>query len=257
MRQVVWTGMVALLIGCGFGGEGAASEIKRTISNEAFGVGERLLFDVSYGPIQAGKATLEVREIRTMDGRPCYHVVSEAKSSGLFSRFFRVQDQLESYIDVEGIFSRRFEKHIREGKYKADHWIAYDQERHLAVTSQGDTTTVPPFIQDVLSIFYFVRTKTLRTGDRFVVDNHTRRGSFPLEIRVHGREQVTVAAGTFDCLVVEPVQETEGLFKHKGKLTVWMTDDDRKLPVLMKSKVVVGHLSAELVRYVVPGDHEE
>ena len=64
-----------------------------------------------------------------------------------------------------------------------------------------------------------------------------------------------VEAGTFDCLVVEPVQETAGLFKHKGKLKVWMTDDDRKMPVLMKSKVLVGYLSAELIRYVVPGNN--
>ncbi|MCK5328252.1 MAG: DUF3108 domain-containing protein [Candidatus Latescibacteria bacterium] len=257
MRRVFWIGILALLAGSGFIAEGRASQETRILRNEAFGVGEWLFFDVSYGPIQAGTATLEVQRIRTVDGKPCYHVVSEAKSSGLFSRFFRVRDQLESFIDVKGIFPRRFEKHIREGKYKADQWIAYDQERHVAITSQGDTTTVPPFVQDVLSLFYFVRTQTLQPGDRFVVDNHTRRGSFPLEIRVHRRERVKVEAGTFDCLVVEPVQETAGLFKHKGKLKVWMTDDDRKLPVLMKSKVVVGHLSAELVRYVVAGNNGE
>ena len=252
MRRVALMGIVALFGGIGLAAEGVASEAEREIRNEAFDVGEWLLFKVYYGPINAGTATMEVRSIRMVDGKPSYHVISEARSRGFFSRFFRVRDRLESFIDVKGIFSRRFEKRIREGKYRADRWIAYDQERHVAITSQGDTTAVPPFVQDVLSIFYFIRTQALRPGERFVVQNHTRKGSFPLEIRVHRRERVTVEAGTFDCLLVEPLQETAGLFKHKGKLKVWLTDDKRRMPVLMKSKVVVGHLSAELARYVVP-----
>ena len=252
VRRVAWMGIAVLFVGIGLGAEGMAAEGEREIRNGAFDVGEWLYFKVCYGPISAGTATMETRSIQMVNGKACYHVVSEAKSSGFFSRFFRVRDRLESFIDVKGIFPRRFEKRIREGKYKADRWIAYDQERHVAITSQGDTMTVPPFVQDVLSIFYFIRTQPLRPGDRFVVDNHTRRGSFPLEIRVRGRERVTVEAGTFDCVVVEPLQETAGLFKHKGKLKVWLTDDARRMPVLMKSKVVVGHLSAKLVRYVVP-----
>jgi hypothetical protein len=65
---------------------------------------------------------------------------------------------------------------------------------------------------------------------------------------------VTVPAGTFDCLVVEPVLQTSSIFEHKGKLTIWLTDDSLKMPVLMRSKVVVGAFEAVLKEYTTSGE---
>ena len=226
--------------------------IRRQVENWAFGVGEQLHFVLRYGPIKAGNATMKVTSIEDVDGRACYHVISQARSNGFFSRFFRVEDRLESFIDVEGIFPRRFQKSTREGKYRSDRWTVYDQEQHLAITSEGDTLAVPPFVQDALSIFYFVRTQPLEIDKALVVDNHTDGKLYPLKIKVHGRERVKVDAGTFDCIVIEPLQKTAGLFKQKGKLKVWLTDDRRRMPVLMKSKVRVGSITAELTGYVLP-----
>jgi hypothetical protein len=96
----------------------------------------------------------------------------------------------------------------------------------------------------------------LQVGRSVYIENHADKKNYPLEIRVLRRETVTVDAGRYDCLVVEPLMRTSGLFRQKGRLTVWLTDDERRIPVLMKSKVIIGSISAELidVRYAEPGD---
>jgi hypothetical protein len=81
------------------------------------------------------------------------------------------------------------------------------------------------------------------------VDNHTDKKNYPLEVKVLKKERVEVDAGTFDCLVVQPILQAAGVFEQKGTLTVWLTDDQKKMPVLMKSKVVIGSITTELTDY--------
>ena len=223
----------------------------REVPNQAFGVGEHLSFVLKFGPIKAGSATMTVASVEHVNGNPCYHVISEARSSETFSLFFRVQDRLESFIDVKGMFPRRFYKSIQEGKYRAKRWALYDQERCLAITDRSDSLTVPPFVQDALSIFYFVRTQPLETGQELTIDSHTDGKLYPLNIKVHGRARMRVQAGVFDCIVIEPLQRMKGVFKAKGKLKIWLTDDGRKIPVLMESRLSAGLITAELTHYTL------
>jgi len=225
-------------------------KFKRVVSNRAFGVGERLEFLVGYGFIKAGTAVMEIPEIVKLGGRKCYYIVSTAKSNKFFSVFFKVDDKVESFMDVHGLYSLRYDKHLREGKFRADISMIFDQENHLAIYNNGkDTIEVAEYAQDVLSAFYFVRTQQLTVGRSIFVDNHTDKKNYPLEVKVLRRERVKVEAGEFDCVVVEPILKTPGIFKQKGSLTIWLTDDEVKMPVLMKSKVIIGSISTELISY--------
>ena len=222
--------------------------VGRAVDNVAFGVGERLCFDIGYGFINAGTATMEVLDVIDYNGRPAYQIVSTAQSNKFFSSFYPVNDRVESIMDAVGLFSWRFQKTLREGGYRANQEYAIDQVKH-AVVYNNDTITVAAYVQDALSALYFVRTQPLEVGQSVFVDNFTDGGNYPLEVRVYRREKVKIKAGEFNCLVVEPLLQTTGVFKHEGKLTVWLTDDRVRLPVLMKSKVVVGSISAELTDY--------
>ena len=225
-------------------------KFKRVVSNRAFGVGERLEFLVGYGFIKAGTAVMEIPEIVKLGGRKCYYIVSTAKSNKFFSVFFKVDDKVESFMDVHGLYSLRYDKHLREGKFRADISMIFDQENHLAIYNNGkDTIEVAEYAQDVLSAFYFVRTQQLTVGRSIFVDNHTDKKNYPLEVKVLRKERVKVEAGEFDCVVVEPILKTPGIFKQKGSLTIWLTDDEVKMPVLMKSKVIIGSISTELISY--------
>jgi hypothetical protein len=219
----------------------------RPVTNNAFQLGENLHFRIRYGAIVAGSSRMGVDDTVRVDGNLCYKIVTEAFSSGFFSKFFKVEDRVISYADREGLFTWYFEQHLREGRYKADRWSRYNQRANLVYTYRNDTLKTPPYVNDVLSSFYYVRTQPLMVGDTVYVQNHADRKVYPLAVIIHRKEKIEVKAGRFRCLVVEPVVKEGGLFKHEGKLTIWFSDDEKKIPVQMKSKVsILGSITAEL-----------
>ncbi len=222
---------------------------EREIVNTAFNLGESLHFEIVYGPINAGYATLEVIEITEIDSFPCFRILSKAYSNKFFSTFYKVRDRAESFIDIKGIFSRRFEKHLREGSYKQDRIVTFDYNNGIANSTKKGQTKIPPFTQDILSALYYLRTRELKTGESHYIDSYADGKVYPLQVNVYRKEKVKVKAGEFECFVVEPIMRTEGVFKHEGKLLVWLTADQYKIPVQMKSKVLVGSISAKLKSY--------
>lgn len=230
--------------------EGTDGSIGRYVENVAFGVNEKLTFDINYGFINAGTATLEVAQLIEYEGRPCYQIQSRARSNSFFSSFYEVDDRIESIVDAIGLFSWRFEKDLSEGSYKSNRMFTIDQRNHI-VYYKDDTVEVNEYVQDALSMLYYLRTQDLKIGDEIEIDNYTDGKYYPVKVVVRDRERINVEAGSFDCLVVEPMLQTVGVFKNEGKLKVWLTDDRLKLPVLMKSKVLVGSISAELTDYTL------
>lgn len=226
------------------------SSFDRYVQNDAFGLGEKLEFDINYGFINAGTATMEVTRLIEYESRPCYQIVTRARSNSFFSSFYRVEDKVESIIDALGIFSWRFQKTLREGNYRAERSHITDQRNNFVVDGE-DTVAVAPYVQDALSALYFVRTQPLVVGESFFVNTFTDGEKYELEVKVLKRETIEVEAGNFDCVVVEPLSQSVGVFKHEGRLKVWLTDDRLKMPVLMKSKVIVGSISAELTDFTL------
>jgi hypothetical protein len=96
---------------------------------------------------------------------------------------------------------------------------------------------------------YYVRTLPLSVGQSIAIANNTDGKNYPLLVKVLGEERVTVEAGTFDCLVVEPFLRYPGIFQQKGRVKIWVTNDRYKIPVLVKSKVIIGEVSAVLKEY--------
>jgi hypothetical protein len=220
--------------------------------HSAIVVGERLVFSVRYGMIKAGTAVMEVVDRKKVDGRPGYHVVSTANSNSMFDGIYRVRDRVVSLMDEDRLYSLYFEKHLREGRYRADQQVRFDQVRAVATYQDGREAAVTPGAFDVLAAFYRVRTMPLQPGQTLFLESHDNRKNYPLRVTVRCRERVETPAGTFDCLVVEPTLRSGAFFKNEGKLTIWLTDDDRRMPVLMRSKLPIGAISVELIEYRRP-----
>ncbi len=229
--------------------------IGRYVDNVAFGVNEKLTFDINYGFINAGTATMEVANVIEYQERPCFQIVTTAHSNSFFSSFYNVDDRAESIIDAVGIFSWRFEKNLKEGSYRSDRQYDFDQINHSTVY-KGDTIEVEAYVQDALSMLYYIRTQELKAGTSFFIDNFVDGRKFKTEVKILKKEKISVDAGTFDCIVVEPLMSSVGVFKNKGSVKVWLTDDRVKMPVLMKTKVMVGSISAELTDFKL-GEIEE
>ena len=211
-------------------------------------MGEHLEFVIAWGVVKAGIATMSVIDTVEIFGRPSYRIETTAHSSSFFDRMYKVRDRVESLMDIGGLFSWKFEKHLREGKYKADRYAIFDQLNERVI-NKNDTVPAPLYVQDILASFYYFRTQPLKVGTHFDIENYSDGKVYPLRVIVHRKETIKVPAGKFDCIVVEPVLREEGLFKAKGKLTIWLTDDKRRMPVLMKSKILVGSIDARLKKY--------
>ena len=175
----------------------------------------------------------------------------EVNSVPSFDWFYKVRDRYETYVDVEGIFPWRFEQHIREGSYTRDFAAFFDQRKRIAKTSEGEYE-IPLYVNDMVSAFYYARTlnySNLKINDRIHLENFYKNKVYDLDVKYLGKETITVPAGTFDCLVVEPLVKEGGLFKHEGNIIVWLTDDEVKMPVKVKTKIVIGSVDANLSHY--------
>jgi len=215
-----------------------------------FGEGELFTYAIQYGLIYAGDATLEIRNVAELDSAKAYHVLSTARTSSAFDHVFKVRDRHDSFVDYDNLFSLSFEKHLREGKFKRDEKVIFDQKNHVAIYPDK-RVPIAPNTQDFLSAVYYARTLPLEVGQAIAMANHTGGKNYPIYVKVLRRERIKVPAGEFDCLVVEPILQTSSLFEQKGKLTIWITDDTVKMPVLLRSKVVIGAFEAILKSYTM------
>jgi hypothetical protein len=223
----------------------------RKHSNNAFREGEKLTFDVKYGFVTAGIASFEIPKIKKISGRDAYHVTFEVNTVSTFDAFFKVRDRYETYIDVEGIFPWRFEQHIREGKFSRDFSAFFDQRKGKAKTTDGQYE-IPKYVNDIVSAFFYARTldySNLKVGDKIPLKNFYKDKVYDLDVVYHGKETIEVEAGKFECIMVEPLVQEGGLFKSEGSIMLWMTNDEAKMPVRVKTKVVVGAIDADLTSY--------
>lgn len=216
-----------------------------------YGVGERLVFSIDYGPINAGEGVLWVKELTETDGHLCYEIESRALSNRFFSAFYKVRDKVYSHIDVYTLASRFFAKRIREGTYKKSIEYRIDHADSLVRYADGREFETTPGTHDILSAFYYTRGQELVPGQDIWMTAHSNRRTYDLQVIVHRKEHVKVPAGEFDCIVVEPKLIGDGLFKQEGAITIWLTDDEHRLPVLLKSKVKVGSIDATLKEYEI------
>ena len=223
----------------------------RKLDNKAFKEGEKLTFDVKYGFVTAGVAEMEIPRKTKISGRDAYHVTFKVNTVPSFDMFFKVRDRYETYIDSEGLFPWRFEQHIREGGYSRDFSAFFDQRRGKAKTTEG-SFEIPKYVNDILSAFYITRVNDfskMNIGDKISLENFYKDKVYPLDVVYRGKERISVGAGTFDCIIVEPLVQEGGLFKSEGNIIIWLSDAELKIPVKVKTKVVIGSIDAELTTY--------
>lgn len=213
----------------------------------AFSPGEELVYGIKFGPIRAGEAVMSVVGIEWANGGRCYRLKSTIRSTGLFSRIFKVDDLTESWFDMEKLYSRRHVRIVNEGNYHRHNAVQIDSERNLAFYfPRGDSMKVAPGTQDVLSSIYFARCLPLDVGQSVLIPTHVDRKNATMDLRILKRETVSTPAGTYACGVVEPVLLEAGLFKHEGRVTIWVSDDQDRIPVIIKTKIKVGSIVAVL-----------
>ncbi len=217
--------------------------------------GEKLTFQLKWTFIPAGEAVLEVLPIDTLSGVKAYHFLLTAKSNSFIDNFYKVRDKIDAYTDIEMTHSILYKKKQQEGKTHRDIAVNFHWKNNKAVYSTSKEKHPPidilPGSFDPLSAFYFVRLFDLEKKssiERPVTDG---KKCIIGKAAVVKRETLKLASGTYDTYLIEPeIEHVGGVFEKSkdAKIQVWVTADHRRIPVKLKSKVVVGSFVGELVK---------
>lgn len=213
-----------------------------------FGVGELAMYQVKLGRVSVGEGSMEVVALDTIQGNPVYHTRLTVKGGIPLAR---VDDKFDSWIDVKGLFSRRFKQNQRELSFRRNREYEFFSDRQMFRRENGEVGSIPtdrPL--DEVSFLYYVRTLPLRVGETYRIPRYFKDDGNPVVLEVLRKETITVPAGTYNTIVVRPIIQTDGLFSQGGEAEVYFTDDSRRLLVQLRTKVpLVGSLNLYLKSY--------
>jgi hypothetical protein len=210
-----------------------------------FGIGERLEYAVSFGRVHVGSGEMSVVGMDTLDGQPVWHAMLVI-SGGI--PLFRVRDTSASWFSPGSFISRRFVQRLREGRYHADRDFRMDPARGIYMQGAAIDSLPSEDPMDDISMLYYVRTLRLDDGDRYELRRYFQATGNPIVIRVVRHERLTVPAGSFDAVVVEPTIATPGIFAEGGHAQVWFSADSARILLQMKAHLRFGSLNMFLTR---------
>ncbi|HLU50611.1 MAG TPA: DUF3108 domain-containing protein [Flavobacteriaceae bacterium] len=222
---------------------------------KAFGGGEWLQYKVSYsGFLNAGYATLEVND-RVLNGKEVHHVRGYGKNSGLSRIFYKVEDRYETYMDKQKDIPYRFIRDINEGGHTRDIQVEFNHHLKTALVHDKKNNTKSSYpivygVQDMLSVVYYLRnhvdTKNIQPGSYTDVDMFYGDETFKFRLKFLRKETLKTKFGRVPTLVFRPYVESGRVFREKESLTIWISDDDNKIPLKARAELAVGSLNADL-----------
>lgn len=220
-------------------------------SHYPFNPGERLTYSVSWSKvISAGTAVMEVKKEKSESGREVFRFISTARTTGMVDSVYPVRDTVQSVFDLRTMESLSYSLDQSHGKRKKQRELVFDHEAGLvSFTDNGrkETIAITRQTQDALSSLYYLRTKhDFVVGTPIVFEIHDSGKNWSVEVHVLGREKLKTPLGEFNTIKVKTYPKYEGVFMHKGEIFIWLTDDDRKVPLLMKSTITIGSIVSTL-----------
>jgi hypothetical protein len=217
-----------------------------------FQVPEKLVYDLTWAGIKTGTATLEVRSENNKT-----RIISTARSANWVSVFYTVDDKIEAELSMPGPRAvigtpRNYRVRIREGRHRRNKEVAFDGTSHRAsftdhLTGEKKDIEIRDNTFDPLSSFYYVRTLKTDVGKSIYVDVLDNKKLWNVEVQVIRKERIDTKLGSFDTIVIRPLLKSEGIFNKRGDMYIWLTDDEKRVPVKMQTKVAVGRVTATLI----------
>lgn len=226
-------------------------------TEKAFDVGEWFKFRIHYGLVNAGYATLEVKEA-TKNNKKVFHVVGNGYTTGMTKFFFKVNDDYQSYFDKKTGQPYQYVRKIDEGGYKKDQEGFFNQSSNTVLVKDykrntEKTISVPENVQDIVSAFYYLRNHPnidkLKVGESIAIDMFFDDETTKFKLKFMGREVLSTKFGKVNAMIFRPYVQAGRVFKEEESLTVWISDDDNKIPLRIKASLAVGSLKADLEGY--------
>jgi hypothetical protein len=203
------------------------------ITPDLFPVGETLLYDARFGIITLGSGMMQIAGVDTIRGVPSLHVVFRLESGNFL---FPIDDRMDSWMGLADFASRRFIQEMHEGGN--NRYTAYEIYPDSGYYTQEGVDSIMPTSPEPLddaAFFYFVRTVPLEVGERYVFERYFRPDRNPVVLEVLERDTLDLPAGRFPTLVIKPTIQGRGILAEAQEPRMWITDDDRRLMVQLKS----------------------
>lgn len=223
----------------------------------AFDTGEFFKFRIHYGLVTAGYATLEVKE-SVRSNKKVFHAIGNGYTTGMTKLFFKVKDNYESYFDKVTGKPYQYVRKIDEGGYTKNQEGFFNQDKNTILVKDyknktENTFSTPENIQDIVSTFYYLRNHPnidkLKVGESIVIDMFFDDETFKFKLKFIGTEDLDTKFGTVKTMIFRPLVQSGRVFKEEESLTVWISDDENKIPLRIKASLAVGSLKADLESY--------
>lgn len=222
--------------------------------DSAFTTGEWFKLRIHYGLVNAGYATLEIKET-TRNNKKAHYVVGKGWTTGMAKLFFKVEDHYQSIFDKETGKPYQFLRKIDEGGYTKHQEGFFNQENNTVLVKDykkdtQKTFSVPEKVQDIVSSFYYLRNypgiEKMKVGESVSIDMFFDDETTKFKLKFIGREDINTKFGTISCMMFRPYVQAGRVFKEEESLTVWISDDDNRIPIRLKASLAVGSLKADL-----------
>ncbi len=226
-------------------------------SQTAYKEGEHFKFKISYGIINAGVATLDLKST-TYNGKSVYHAKGVGYTTGITKTFFKVYDDYQSYFDKKTGVPYRYIRKIDEGGYTKNQEGFFDHSSKTVLVKDykgktNSTFNVTTNVQDIVSSFYYLRNHPkidkLKNGESIEIDMFFDDEIYKFKLKFIGKEEIKTNFGKINTLKFRPLVQSGRVFKEQESLTVWISDDANKIPLKVQASLAVGSLKAELVKY--------
>ena len=222
------------------------------VQNNSFQVGEKLTYKIAFkwGALwlSAGEASFTLEE-SSYNNKPCLHAIGYGETFKSYDWFFKVRDKYESYIDPETMQPYKFVRDVYEGGSTIYNNVTFNHNQGKATSTNG-TFNTPNCIQDVVSALYYARCidfSKYKYNDTVPITIFLDDSVYPLYIRYIGKEVLKAKSGTYRCIVFKPLLISGTIFKGGEEMTIYVTDDENKIPVRVSSPILIGEVLAELI----------
>ncbi len=223
-----------------------------------FEVGEKITYQLKWGVIPAGQVVLEVLPPTTIDKQLARHFRMRVRTNRFLDTFYKVRQTVEGFTDMALHSSLYYRKKEQEGPSKRDIAVYFDLEKQTARYYKLDQKrgrapiAIPPGTFDPFSVLYYCRLldfSQLSQVERPITDG---KKSVLGQLKNRGQQTLSLGGRSYETFLLEPdIKEVSGVFKKSpdAHILIWISADERRIPVKLSSKVIVGSFTAEMISY--------
>lgn len=214
-----------------------------------FGTGERQVYIARFQGITVGEGSMEVLGTEDVRGTVAWHTRFKLKGDFLW---FHARYLLESWFGVDSGNSLRFIQDADdEGRSPDRHYEIFPERRMYREGEKPEQPSIENPL-DEGAFMYFVRTQELEVGKTYEYHRYFRPDRNPVIVKVIRKERLSVAAGTFNTILIQPIIKSKGIFSENGQAQLWLTDDKDRIMVQMKARLKFGSVSLYLKSVTPP-----